>query len=183
MAAISAFAARDREDATVRSGFAVWSARAATPCFRESTRTHAPGRPQRGMKHPYPPSDPDCRNPEGVLFRTVFGEPKQAEGLLRGFLPPDILATIDWSSLQRVDRTFVDEALGHLHADVLFSARIGDRQGFLYLFLERASDGRPTEFHVMRNVASLLEHWATENTDAVELPPVVPYAMRLGQEP
>jgi hypothetical protein len=135
------------------------------------------------MKHSNPSLDPSSRNPEGVLFRAVFGEPKQAEGLLRGFLAPDIVETIDWNSLQRVDRTFVDETLSHLHADVLFSARIDGRQGFLYLLLERASDGRPTQLHVVRNVGSLLKHWSTENPGAMEPPPVVPYVLRLGQQP
>jgi hypothetical protein len=135
------------------------------------------------MNHPNPTPDPASRNPEGVLFRAVFGEPEHAEGLLRSFLAPDIVATIDWSSLQRVDRTFVDETLSHLQADVLFSARIDGRQGFLYLLLERASDGRPTELHVMRNLARLLKHWSTENPHATELPPVVPYVLRLGQPP
>ena len=135
------------------------------------------------MNHSNPTPDPASRNPEGVLFRAVFGEPEHAEGLLRSFLDPDIVATIDWSSLQRVDLSFVDETLSHLQADVLFTASIDARPGFLYLLLERASDGRPTHLHVVRNVARLLEHWSTENPGAAELPVVVPYVMRLGQEP
>ena len=66
---------------------------------------------------------------------------------------------------------------------MLFLARIGGRPGFLYLLLERASDGRPTEYHLTRNVASLLEQWALEHPDATDLPPVVPYVLRLGQQP
>ena len=112
------------------------------------------------MKHSNPSLDP--RNPEGVLFRTVFGEPQHAEGLLRGFLPPDVVAAIDWSSLQRVDRSLVDEALSHLQADVLFSARIGGRQGFLYLLLERASGATVYNLGVAA-VGPVQEAWLLEN--------------------
>jgi len=135
------------------------------------------------MNHSKPTRDPSRESPEGVLFRSVFGEPQHAVGLLRSYLPPEVVASIDWTSLRRVDQTLVDDTLTDLQADVLFLARIGDRPGFLYLLLERASDGRPVEFHVARNIASLLEQWALEHPEATDLPPVVPYVLRLGQQP
>src|SRR5688572_10138377 len=102
-------------------------------------RRSSPIRAPRSMRHSKPNCVPGQPSPEGILFATVFGEPEQAVGLLRGFLPPEVAATIDWQSLSRVDRTCVDRALCHLFTDVVFDARIGGRAGYVYMLLERAS--------------------------------------------
>ena len=45
-----------------------------------------------------------------ALFRYVFGEPEQMAELVRALLPPAAAADVDWSTLTRIDGTFVDPA-------------------------------------------------------------------------
>ena len=41
----------------------------------------------------------DLPQPHDNLFRSVFGEPAEAAGLLRAHLPPAVAEGLDWSTL------------------------------------------------------------------------------------
>lgn len=118
-----------------------------------------------------------------MLFGQVFGQPELAAALVRSALDPVTAGRIDWTSLVRADLSFVDADHGHLYSDLVFTASIDGRQGYLYLLLERANDGRPVHLLVQRNVVRLLEQWSATHADAAPPPPVVPYVMRLDQRP
>lgn len=126
-----------------------------------------------------PPGQP---SPEAVLLDRVFGQPEHAAALLRSVFDRATVARVDWSSLQRDPRTFVDPGLRHLYSDALFTAVVDGGPGFLYLLFERASDGRDYVAHVVRNLDQLLRQWADDHPGEGE-PAVLTYVMRLGQQP
>jgi predicted transposase YdaD len=74
-----------------------------------------------------------------------------------------------------VPETFVDEWLIGRRSDVLFSARIGGRPGFLYLLVEHQSTVDPLmPYRVLRYMVRIWERWLANNADAKTLPIVVP---------
>jgi predicted transposase YdaD len=47
--------------------------------------------------------------PHDNLFRKVFSNAPEAAGLLRPNLPEWLSSTLNWSTLTRLDRSYVDE--------------------------------------------------------------------------
>lgn len=113
--------------------------------------------------------------PHDALFKQVFGRPQHAEGLLRTALPQALAERIDWSSLQPRPESFVDDALGQHHADLLFDVALAGRAARLYLLLEHKSDaGALTAFQLARYVVRILELHLRQHPNAQRLPAVIP---------
>ncbi|MEO6594013.1 MAG: Rpn family recombination-promoting nuclease/putative transposase [Planctomycetota bacterium] len=115
------------------------------------------------------------RHPHDALFRAALGDPERAAELLRSVLSPDLIAAIDWTSLRRIDATFIDEALRHQQADLLFAATIGGREALIYLLLEHKSgDVRFTAFQLTRYIVRIWEQFRRDLPNATHLPPILP---------
>ncbi len=78
--------------------------------------------------------------PHDALFRSTFSHPGRAAELLRSFLDPDLCSRIDWPGLTLQSGSFVDEQLRAQHTDLLFTARLDDRELRIYLLLEHQSN-------------------------------------------
>lgn len=81
------------------------------------------------------------------------------EPLARGTPPPKLhdalFRAVDWRSLRRVDASVVDRDLRQQQADLLFAARLGDREVLLHLLLEhKAEPDRWTAFQLLRYVSA-----------------------------
>lgn len=74
-----------------------------------------------------------------ALFKAAFEHPPHAAGLLRHLLSASLVHAIDWDTLTLEPGSFVDRTLAKSHSDLLFSARLGDREVLLYLLLEHQS--------------------------------------------
>ena len=76
------------------------------------------------------------------LFKLGFGEPLHAAGELRSVLPAAIVEAVRLEELERVDGSFVDEALAQRHTDLLFRAprRDGGEPLYLYFLIEHQSE-------------------------------------------
>ena len=81
--------------------------------------------------------------PHDALFKAGFESPDQAAGVFRAVLPPALVAAIDWDSLTCIPGAFIDPALGERRTDLLFCARLRDRELLLYLVLEHQSTVDP----------------------------------------
>lgn len=79
-----------------------------------------------------------------ALFKAMFGTPETAEGLLRAVLPPEVVATIDWSSLTVESTTFIDPNLAEYRSDLVCRARFVDGgDAVLYVLVEHQSSVDP----------------------------------------
>lgn len=115
------------------------------------------------------------------LFRTTFGDPEHAEGLLRSFLPQEITAAIDWRTLSFCDPGFIDQDVRHSDADLLFSVVLGGHPAFVYLLVEHKSTDEPlTAFQMLRYVVRIQEQWLRDHRGTNRLPPVVPLVVHHG---
>jgi len=88
-------------------------------------------------------SAPDLHHPHDKLFAATFSVEENTAALLREKLPTDLATAIDWNSLRHEDGSFVDPAFRRRHADLLFSARINDRETLLYVLFEHQSTRHP----------------------------------------
>ena len=91
-----------------------------------------------------------------VSFKLSFGQPEAAAELVRHYLPTEVVAHIDLTSLERRAGSFVDEELRGQQGDLLFRARLregGEAQ--IYLLLEHKSyRDRLVAFQLLRYVSA-----------------------------
>ena len=124
------------------------------------------------------------KNPHDALFRGVFADPQRAAELLRSVLRQDIVAATDWSTLERVDASFVDEELRDHQADLLFRAKVSGRTCYFYIVFEhKAGQARFAVFQLMRYLVRIWEQRRAEDPDAPHLPLVLPILVHTGDGP
>jgi hypothetical protein len=110
--------------------------------------------------------------PHDALFKAAFEHPAHVAGLLRGILPKSILDAIDWDTLAHQPGSFIDEDLGDAHSDLLFSARLGGDEIYIYLLFEHLSTQHPEE---PRRVLRYLDGtWERGRLPNGRLPIVIP---------
>jgi predicted transposase YdaD len=126
------------------------------------------------------------RIPHDELFRHTFAQPRHAAALFRLVLPPEIVAAIDWSTLEACDGTFVSGRLRKRHTDLLFRARLGNRTVHLHLIVEHKSrSGRGTVLQ-LHGYSSKVQrhHWRMQRGQRRRhLPPVLPVVIHHGKKP
>ena len=122
-----------------------------------------------------------ANNPHDKLFKKTFSHPENAAELLRCNLPPALLTHIDLQSLAAEPGSFVDEALRERFTDLLFSAEIAGRAGFVYLLLEHKSrSDEMTAFQLARYVMDILSEHRSGNPEERTLPAVIPLVVHHG---
>ena len=120
-------------------------------------------------------------------YRLLFSHPRMVEDLVRGFLGEEWVARLDFSTLERVNATYVSGGLRHREADVVWRLRCADGDGvlYLYLLLEFQSDvQRLMAFRVLAYVALLYQDLIArkEMTPSGKLPQILPIVIYNGEE-
>ena len=82
------------------------------------------------------------------LFRKSLENPIVAYELLQAHLPQEVLEIIDTSTLKLEKESFIEPDLSASIADVLFSVKFNDTDGYIYLLLEHQST--PEHFMAFR---------------------------------
>lgn len=113
-------------------------------------------------------------SPHDALFKAAFSDTEQAAPLLRSQLDPRIADAIDWSTLERVSGSFIDETLRSRFTDLLFVCRIGGREALVYLLVEHQSrSDHWMALRMLRYVLRIWERYRRDHPEAVLLPPVL----------
>src|SRR5690606_3432040 len=109
--------------------------------------------------------------PHDALFRYVFSQPEHAAGELQAVLPPALSARLDWSSLELLPSSFVDERLGERQADLLFSIGCDGRQSYVYVLLEHQSTSDTLmAVRVLRYLVRIWDAFLAEHPHSERLP-------------
>ena len=96
---------------------------------RERTAYTARG---RGRLRPAPmPGYPGPMHDEN--YKRLFAFPRMVEDLLRGFVPGDWTAELDFSTLEKLSAEFVSDALRKRHGDTVW--RVRHRHGWLHVLV------------------------------------------------
>ena len=78
-------------------------------------------------------------NPHDKLFRETWSDREVAQDFLQRYLPPQVVALLDFSTLEIVKDSFVDEALREYFSDILYKINYGRAEGYVYLLFEHKS--------------------------------------------
>ncbi|MBV7329504.1 Rpn family recombination-promoting nuclease/putative transposase [Chloroflexi bacterium TSY] len=60
-------------------------------------------------------------HPHDMLFKAVFSNPTETAAFLRAYLPTELSAQFDWSTLHLEEGSYVDEELQQSESDLLFT--------------------------------------------------------------
>ncbi len=114
-------------------------------------------------------------NIHDAFFKKVLGDAESAGLFLREHLPPDVAELLGPDPPERLDGSFVDEALGQHQSDLLFSMRLqNDTVALAYLLMEHKSAPDPlARLQLLRYVVRILARWYDQNKQ-LPLPPVLP---------
>ena len=127
----------------------------------------------------------DLPNAHDALFRAAFEDPSLAAAFLRDHLPNRIAALLDVTRPEKIDGSFVDEALSGSQSDALYKVRT--RFGtpvYCYLLIEHKSTpdtGLPLQLaHYMIRIwrRHVNEHGVSIRQ---KLPPIVPLVLYAGE--
>jgi predicted transposase/invertase (TIGR01784 family) len=118
-------------------------------------------------------------SPHDALFKQTFTDLDNARGELRAALPDEVVALIDWSTLQVETGSFVDAALRSRFTDLLFSVKLAGRDARIYVLFEHTSkQDRWLPFRVLTYEVRIWEAWRRKHKKGKKLPPIVPVAAR-----
>ena len=132
---------------------------------------------------PMAAAPPTTGQPHDGLFKGILGKSEHAASELRSILPAGLVARLDLDQLERVDGSFVDRALRQHHTDVLFRARLDQRdEALIYVLLEHQST--PDYWMALRMCAYLMRIWSRHldhHPDVRRLPPIIPIVVYQGR--
>ncbi len=119
--------------------------------------------------------------PHDALFRRLFSDREIAAGALRGALPPEIAARIDFATLELQPASHVDEALHAFQSDVVFRAKLAGREARLLLLLEHQSRADPfMPFRLLQYAVLLWDGFLRDHPKTKRLPLIVPIVWHQG---
>lgn len=133
-----------------------------------------------------------AENPHDSVVRQVLGRPEVAVGYFRHNLPAELVEKLDFSTLDRMQDSFIDPELHPSASDLLFTvdyvAGDGEEEKrekiLLYLLIEHKSyPDRMTLFQLLRYMVRIWERYCAENRKDAALPPVYPLILYHGRKP
>ncbi|HMQ14217.1 MAG TPA: Rpn family recombination-promoting nuclease/putative transposase, partial [Candidatus Competibacter phosphatis] len=69
-------------------------------------------------------------------YKLLFSHAKMVEDLLRGFVPQSWVQALDFSTLEKVNASYVTDDLRDRHDDVVWRVRFQEHWLYVYLLLE-----------------------------------------------
>ena len=115
-------------------------------------------------------------NPHDRFFKTVFGRTEVAVEFLERYLPPAVVATLDWTTLRPEKDAFLDPELTQHPADLLYAVdlRGGGRSYVHVLFEHKSYVEARINLDLLRYRVRIWEQWLNEEGNRGLLPVIVP---------
>ncbi len=121
------------------------------------------------------------QNPHDKFFKESMGNTEVAKDFLANYLPVAVMEVIDLASLQLEKDSFINSSLEENFSDLLFSAEIDGKEGYLYFLFEHKSyiDGG-IAFQLLKYMTEIWD--LKRNKEHVkELPVVIPLVIYHGR--
>ncbi|WP_419737880.1 Rpn family recombination-promoting nuclease/putative transposase [Ruegeria sp.] len=124
---------------------------------------------------------PDLNTPHDALFRAAFEDPHLAAAFFREHLPNRIAAHLGEITPERIDGSFIDEALAGSQSDALFRVRTrtGD-PAYLFLLEHKSTPDPGLPLQLASYMVRIWKRHAKEHGPAA-LPPIIPMVLYTGQ--
>nr|WP_269493429.1 Rpn family recombination-promoting nuclease/putative transposase [Desulfurispirillum indicum] len=105
--------------------------------------------------------------------------------MLQHEMPAHIAEVLDFSTLQRIETTYVDDDLRKTYSDRVFLAnfRDSDKQAFIYMLFEHKS--YPDDWcslQLLKYMSAQWQKYLRENPQATKLPPIIPLVLYHGED-
>mgnify|MGYP000975437520 CR=1 FL=1 len=118
-------------------------------------------------------------------YKLLFGHPEMVRDLLQDWVPGEWLAEADFSTLERINSSYVSESQKERHDDMVWRLRLNDRWLWVSLLLEFQSE--PDRWMALRLLVylGLLAQDLVRRDDLADgkLPPILPLVLYNGMAP
>jgi len=115
------------------------------------------------------------------FFKQVLSQQEAAGDFLRHYLPPEVVASFDLSSLEMSKDSFVDESLRTYFSDLLYKVKMqGEGDAYIYVLFEHKSYPEGLiAFHLLRYMVKVWEQSLKQREQLAPIVPVVVYHGRV----
>ena len=114
-------------------------------------------------------------------YKYLFSNPELVRDLILGFIPDEWLHSLDYSTLERVNTSYVTDDLKQRHDDIIWKVKIGGQLTYLYLLVEFQSSVEKYMALRIMVYQGLLYQDLIKSGDVLEdgrLPPILPIVLR-----
>jgi predicted transposase/invertase (TIGR01784 family) len=118
-------------------------------------------------------------------YKLLFSHPEMVRDLLRDWVPGEWIAEADFSTLERVNGSYVSEDLKQRHDDMVWRLRLQDHWLWVYLVLEFQSEPDPWMALRLLVYLGLLSQDLVKRGELAKgkLPPILPLVLYNGLPP
>jgi predicted transposase/invertase (TIGR01784 family) len=127
----------------------------------------------------------ELTNPHDKFFREMFSRKEIAQGFITEHLPDTVRNQLDFTTLEIVKDSYVDNELTAHYSDILYKISISGKSAFIYLLFEHKSYiDRTVSFQLLRNMVKIWEQHFKQNKRAKKLPCIItPWKAKEGFSP
>jgi len=118
-------------------------------------------------------------------YKFLFSHSELVQQLMEGFAPDGLAELLDFTTLTRVNGSFVTPAMKSREDDIIWSVQMGEARLYLYILLEfQSSIDAAMPVRMMQYVAALYDHLIRENVVKPQngLPAVLPIVLYNGDD-
>lgn len=122
----------------------------------------------------------EVENPHDKFFKETFSHIEVAKSFLHHYLPLNVIEVLDMGTLELQKDSFINKELEEGFSDLLFSANINGREGYVYFLFEHKS--YPDKAVVFQLLKYMAEIWNTKikKEKADQLPVILPLVVYHG---
>ena len=126
----------------------------------------------------------DVPNPHDHFFRKTIALPNAVANIARQALPPEVLAQLDLSQMDKVETSWVDEDLRVHFADALFRVRLtGNTREVAHLLILCEHKSYPDQQVAFQVLRYMVQVWRDHlQNSAGPLPTIIPLVLYHGRE-
>ncbi len=128
--------------------------------------------------------DISINHPHDTLFQGALTHKKVAIDFLKHRLPASIKKRVDFNTLDLERTSFISKELRKRYSDVVYSAQIDDKKGYIYTLIEHQSTKDDHQaLRLLGYVHKLIAQHVKQNPKCKEYPVVIPLVCYAGKEP
>lgn len=121
--------------------------------------------------------------PHDHYFKANLGQAEIAADFLKNYLPPPLARQMDFKSLQLQNSSFIEPELKQLYSDLLYRAKMGKKETYLYfLFEHKSSSDKNITLQLLGYLLSIYRESQRKNPSEL-LPLVLPIVFYHGKNP
>lgn len=114
-------------------------------------------------------------------FHRTFSESRNAVGLLREVVPPELASMIQWDTLRLASAKYVNQLLRERRSDLVYQADLAGRSIFVYLVEHQSTVDPVMAVRIYTAIGQLWDSWRREHPDSAVVPAVLPLVIYNGE--